>query len=159
MTGSPRLGDDSLQLVDLCLGAAECAELCVHVSGLFSEADSVRKSHQAHRHWERLEVVLVCLWNRTYSLLGQLSCPLVLGVAEQLDHSALIRSKTGDFLDDFADKRGAFGEVALCAGDAGFVCEGGGFLQSRVSAYMAVNETLEVWRPRMRVKQIELSVA
>lgn len=66
----------------------------------------------------------------TYSLLCQLACALVLGVAQQFDNSALIRSQTGDFLDDLADEGGALAQMALGAADAWLGGNGGDFLNS-----------------------------
>ena len=59
------------------------------------------------------------LRSKTYPLLGELSCALVLGVSEQFDDTALVGGETGDFADDVTHERGALAEVALGAGDAG----------------------------------------
>lgn len=52
-----------------------------------------------------------------YPLLRELPGTLVLGVAEQFDHAALIRGETGDLLDEVADEGGTLGEMTLGAGD------------------------------------------
>lgn len=72
--------------------------------------------HPIHRHI------------KTYALLSDLSGTLILRVAEQLNHAALIRGETSDLLDDAADEGGAAGEVALGAGDAGALLDLLGFL-------------------------------
>ena len=64
----------------------------------------------------------------TYPLLGQLSRSFVLAVSQQFDDTSLIWSKTGDFLDDFADKSCAFSEVTFGAGDTGLALDEFGFL-------------------------------
>lgn len=56
---------------------------------------------------------------KTYSLLSQLSRPLILAVPQQFDDTTLIGGKTGDFADNIADEGGALAQVALVAGDAG----------------------------------------
>ena len=81
VTSTARLGDDLGHLVDLRLSTAEGTELWM--------TRSVRVSS--------------CGWGRagaTDSLLGQLAGALVLGVAQQLDHTALVGGKAGDLLDD-----------------------------------------------------------
>jgi hypothetical protein len=64
----------------------------------------------------------------THPLLGQLARALVLAVAQQLDHAALVGGQAGDLPDDLAHEGGAFAEVALGAADAWLACEGGHFL-------------------------------
>ena len=65
----------------------------------------------------------------TYSLLSQLSSPLVLAIPQQFDDTTFIGCETGDFFDNVTDELGAFGEVAFGAGGAGFALESGCFLR------------------------------
>lgn len=64
----------------------------------------------------------------THPFLRELPGPLVLGVSQQFNDTALIWGKAGDLLDDITDELGAAGEVALCPRDACLGCVGGGFL-------------------------------
>ena len=64
----------------------------------------------------------------TESLLGELTGTLVLGVAEQLNDSALVGGKTSNLLDDLTDESGALAQVALGAGDTGLDDTAGGFV-------------------------------
>lgn len=111
MTSPSGFGDDLLHLVDLGLGAADCAELFEkHVSKtIFQREDSMRGK-------------------MAYSLLGELAGTLVLGVPQQFDNTALVRSETGNLLDDVADEGSAAGETTLGAADAGLGLDRGGFL-------------------------------
>ena len=68
-----------------------------------------------------------CSW-KTYSLLRQLSRPLILAVSQQFDHSSLVGCQASDFLDDLADESGAFAQMAFAPGHAGFDGEGCDFL-------------------------------
>jgi hypothetical protein len=65
---------------------------------------------------------------KTYSLLSELSSPLVLCVPQQFNDAALIWGETSDFLHDVPDESSAAGEVSLGAGDTGLGLVGGGFL-------------------------------
>jgi len=64
----------------------------------------------------------------TEPLLRELAGTLVLGVAEQLNDTALVGSKTGNLLDNVADEGGALAHLALGAGDARLDDASGGFL-------------------------------
>lgn len=79
MAGTTGLGDDALELINLLLGTAEGSEL---------------ESKLAYSTRCRLEQPLVsCRAISSYPLLGELAGTLVLGVAEQLDHTLLIGSE------------------------------------------------------------------
>jgi hypothetical protein len=87
-----------------------------HCNARRSASQSVRKTFKHH-------LLRKCV---TYSLLRQLSRPLVLAVSNQLNDSPLIRCKPSDFLDDLTDERGALGEVAFSTGDSwdgGYGCD------------------------------------
>jgi hypothetical protein len=68
VTSSPRLSNDALQLIDLCLRTAESTEL--------------------------FYTLVDCSWpescSKTYPLLGQLTRTLVLAVSEKFDNTTLI---------------------------------------------------------------------
>jgi hypothetical protein len=77
VTGSSRLSNDTLQLIDLRLGTTESTELL-----------------QFHgQHISRALMSHVLRWN-TYPLLGQLTRTLVLAIAEEFDNTTLVRGKT-----------------------------------------------------------------
>jgi hypothetical protein len=65
---------------------------------------------------------------QTYPLLRQLSRPLVLRVPQQLDNTALIRSKAGNLLDDLTNECSAAGDVTLSTADSWLGIDGSGFL-------------------------------
>jgi hypothetical protein len=64
----------------------------------------------------------------TESLLGELTGTLVLGVAEQLNDSALVGSKASNLLDDLTDESSALAQVTLGSGNTGLDDTGSGFL-------------------------------
>jgi hypothetical protein len=53
----------------------------------------------------------------TEALLSELAGTLVLGIAEQLNHTALIGGKADDLASDLADERSAAGRLALGTAD------------------------------------------
>lgn len=77
MTGTARLGNDALELVDLLLGTTESSELVSRVSK--GDVLSIRG--------------LACAGKVSYPLLGELASTLVLGVAEQFNHTLLVGSE------------------------------------------------------------------
>lgn len=64
----------------------------------------------------------------TESLLGELTGTLVLGVAEQLNDSALVGGKASNLLDDLTDESGALAQVTLGSGNTGLDDTGSGFV-------------------------------
>lgn len=81
MTGTARLGDDALELVNLLLGTAKGTELDTRGGPKLATAVSFRG-------WESKEGRGV-----SYSLLGELTGALVLGVTQQLDDTLLVGSE------------------------------------------------------------------
>lgn len=71
MTSSSRVGDDTLELIDLGLGASEGTELFPCQSAVVGEAVG-----------------------RTYSLLCELAGTLVLAVSQQLNDTTLVWGKS-----------------------------------------------------------------
>jgi hypothetical protein len=65
---------------------------------------------------------------KTYSLLRQFSCSLILAVPQKFNDSSLIRCEASDFFDDLADKSGTLRQVTFGSGDAGLAFNGCGFL-------------------------------
>lgn len=64
----------------------------------------------------------------TESLLSELTGTLVLGVAEQLDDSALVGGEASNLLDNLANESGALAQVTLGSGNTGLDNTGGGFV-------------------------------
>ena len=90
---------------------------------LYSNSPSHRRlQHQSKPRKLKSEL------KRAYPLLRDLPRTLILGVPQQFHYAALVRGKAGDFLDDAADERGAAGQAAFGAGDAGALLDGCGFL-------------------------------
>ena len=79
VTSSPRLGNHTLQLIDLRLGTTESTELSPTVRLLLND------HHLPEEEQEK---------GNTYPLLGQLAGTLILAVSEQFDDTALIWGKT-----------------------------------------------------------------
>jgi hypothetical protein len=129
VTGTSRLSNDTLQLVDLRLGTTESTELFpLSVSSQFT-----------------------CSRMSTYPLLRQLTCTLVLGVSEEFDNATLVWCKSvqsqlaliptpisashyqnGDvprnLLDDLPNEGSAFAQVPLSSADSWLDDSGLGFL-------------------------------
>jgi len=100
------------------------------VSDQVEKGDRLVGSSAARLSDDTLELINLSLGTAegTEPLLRELAGTLVLGVAEQLNDTALVGSKTGNLLDNVADEGGALAHLALGAGDARLDDASGGFV-------------------------------
>lgn len=108
VASTTRLGNHLLQLLNLCLCAAESSELDVVLA-------------------PKRTLEATC-WGIAYPLLCELAAALVLSIADQLNDTLLVGRKTGNLLDQGSDEVGALAKVALHAAHALGVDTGSGFL-------------------------------